>query len=360
MRKKFVFALDFGSSEIRLLAGFKGEFLKVVVAYKFCEKYEGFVDGTFLEPEKLFDVLQKLIKSAEIKLGVPVKEIAVGVPSEFVSVKTKKVNVTFVDPKKLSNEFLANIYLKMIDDVENYLNVSADVVYHQLDDENFYKNVKNMKATKVSSLLCLSYIKRDFIDLINNLLKNIDVARVEYKVSAVCECQKTFHQTKENDFVFVDVGYLTTTVAEVKNGLPTNLMSFSLGGAHIMQDFFEALELDCDNAEKLKQKLVLTLKSTSTDFYEIAGKHISTKLVNTIASERIKMIAFYIKECFKNFETKTFQVYLTGGGISCIKGVKDILKQELCCDVEIIKPDNIEFATANEFSEIALIENLII
>ena len=113
---------------------------------------------------------------------------------------------------------------------------------------------------------------------------------------------------------------------------------------------------------KLKRKLILTIDAEVGDYYEaIANNKIvkyGVKDVNNITLARIDMICETILKCLNSFNNKSNQttpIYLTGGGLSYIKGIKDYLGKYLNHPVKIIAPTPLQFNKPELSSEISLL-----
>ena len=153
-------------------------------------------------------------------------------------------------------------------------------------------------------------------------------------------------ERREDLNLLIDVGDLTTSIAFVKgNGLYA-LTSFSRGGGFITNDLAEAFDLSMNEADKLKRQIVLSLKGKPNDNYEISadvGKVIKVPLAsaNEVVSYRIDELSEVIAKCVQmnTSEYLTYlPVYLTGAGITKIKGGRDYLGKGLGRNVSYGKP----------------------
>ena len=89
----------------------------------------------------------------------------------------------------------------------------------------------------------------------------------------------------------------------------------------------------------------MSINAGENDIYEIGSddtvKSLSASLVNEIVIHRIFVIGKMIEKCLAlcKYETPDYVPYsLTGGGISYIRGAKDVLAQKLGRNVEIVVP----------------------
>ena len=54
-------------------------------------------------------------------------------------------------------------------------------------------------------------------------------------------------------------------------------------------------------------------------------------------------------------DTEHMRFFLTGGGITCVKGAKEYLASRLSANIEIVTPNLAEFNKPNQSSSIALL-----
>ena len=98
---------------------------------------------------------------------------------------------------------------------------------------------------------------------------------------------------------------------------------------------------------------MLCIEPEEQDTYDIVVEQksipISMKIANAIVESRIEVIAKTIQKCFNSWQYNFpdfIPIKLTGGGISFIKGGKDLLSKILGKNVEIIQiPYNITSKT---------------
>ena len=197
--------------------------------------------------------------------------------------------------------------------------------------------------------------------MFNSKLSNLGIVKVNYVCSALTEALYLLCQDElVNNAMLIDIGYLTTSVSVAKGCGLTNLFSFSLGGGHIMGDLAECLNISIKEAEELKRKIVLSLQPSANDFYEIQGlgktKQIFTKLANEIVSDRLDMICSCINKCLKSCQSDEYMpIYLTGGGVSYMKGAKDYISKQIGYNVGLISPPLAEFNKPHLSSLISLL-----
>ena len=339
--------LDFGSSKITVLIGERGVNDTINVKGFGASKYAGFGNGEWVKPEELGEAINKAITAAESNSGIKITHLYVGVPGEFTAVDCREVNVALPKRRKINdNDVLA--LMDAGDDFDQSVSevINIQPIYYNLDNDRRVLQPVGVISSKLGGVL--SYITAEvrFSGFIRKILADMGIASVEYVSSVLAESLLLFDETeRDNTSVLIDVGYFTTSVAVIRGDGILSLGSFSLGGAHITGDLAEALGISFTDAENLKRKVVLSINASDNDIYEIGGdngvKTLSASLVNEIVIHRVFVIGKMVEKCLEmcKYETPDYIPYsLTGGGISYIRGAKDVLSQKLGRNVEMVTP----------------------
>lgn len=339
--------LDFGSSKITVLIGERGVNDTINVKGFGASKYAGFGNGEWVKPEELGEAINKAITAAESNSGIKITHLYVGVPGEFTAVDCREVNVALPKRRKINdNDVLA--LMDAGDDFDQSVSevINIQPIYYNLDNDRRVLQPVGIISSKLGGVL--SYITAEvrFTGFIRKILADMGITSVEYVSSVLAESLLLFDETeRDNTAVLIDVGYFTTNVAVIRGDGILSLGSFSLGGAHITGDLAEALGISFTDAENLKRKVVLSINASDNDIYEIGGdngvKTLSASLVNEIVIHRVFVIGKMVEKCLEmcKYETPDYIPYsLTGGGISYIRGAKDVLSQKLGRNVEVVTP----------------------
>ena len=368
MPKTAVSVLDIGSKSISVLIGCKGVNDTYIIRGYAEREYAGYFEGEFLEEEKLKDVFSKTINDAQSSAGASIDKLFVGVPAGFSYCKTKTLTQTFGQKAKVNNQDLYEIYQRAdnFENMSDYVLISCTPISFVLDDGRKTLKPVGQRTTKLTATLSLIYAEKTFIEKINNLLKEIGITTVEYLSAPLCEAIYLIPQERREEMaVVVDCGYIETSVAVVKGQGLVSLKSFSVGGGHISADLMECLRITFDEAEQLRKQLVLSVVPSENDDYEISRNGtlipVSMKQANEITCDRIEMIAMLIKKCLqKDFETiPPMPYYLTGGGISYIKGGKEILSNLMGVNLTVLCPNDVHMAKPHYSSLLGILDKAV-
>ena len=92
---KYVSVLDFGSSKISVMIAESGINNTFNIRGTGEVEYAGFYNGSFVEPEKLYESIASCIVKAETNSGLKIEKLHIGVPAEFTFVECKNSSVAF-------------------------------------------------------------------------------------------------------------------------------------------------------------------------------------------------------------------------------------------------------------------------
>lgn len=335
MKKEKVLVFELGSSALRaMLAGRGLNNTFVVKAYKEIA-YDGFYEGKFLEPEKLTTIFSQVISEFDCK-EEDTKKVFIGVPAEFSSVSTTTVSLNLGNRRKVKQQDIDELFYMASEKAKdrNVEILSVSALSYLLDEGRASIDPVGENAISISANLSIIYANRTFIELFNKIVSANEFESVEYISEPLAQALYVVSkEEREEPCLIIDVGDLTTSASFVKGEGLSNMASFSRGGGFITNDLSEAFDLTISEAERLKAQIILSLKGRSNDYYDLTtdlGKTIKIPLssANEIVSFRIEEIAQAVSKCVQLFSKSHINylpVYLTGAGISKIKGGRDFL-----------------------------------
>ncbi len=366
MVKKDIAILDIGSMCVTVLVGERGINSTFKIKGKGKADYAGFQNGQFLEPDQVKYAVALAISNAEIVYGGKISELYVGVPGEFSSVICREASIDFTKKRKVNDGDLkqlyhvGNIYRKH----PTHTVINQSPIYFVLDDGKKVIEPRGMVSTKLSGLVSYVLAENNFIDFFDRILSELSIRKITYLSSCLAEVMHLFDPaTRDRYALLVDCGYITTSVMLARGDGLLFLSSFSMGGGYVTGDLSQCLKITFPEAESLKRKVLLSWDAKENDTYEVQGKEYispySAVATNQIVEDRLDMIATYINKCLDrcDFEFPAFiPVYLTGGGMNYIRGIKDYLPRKLGRKVELVSPQIPNANKPDYSSEIGLLD----
>lgn len=352
MFKSDVAIIEFGSSKIRVLVGQSAPNNTFLLKASGESSYAGFMDGEFLEPNELKNSILIAVKQAELSYRHKIKSLYVGVPSEFSYCVCQDLKLNLPERTKIKQTHIRKMFEKAsIAPEVNYTLINKAPIYYELDDGRKLMNPQGCVSSSLGGLASFIMVDYGFYNMIDKVLNEIGIYNIEFICSALAESVYLIPaDEREKGAILVDCGYITTSVTCVVGDGITDLKSFSIGGGHITSDLAEVLRIPFYSAENLKRKVILTINAQDNDKYETIVEHgmetFSVKIVNEIVLSRLDMMVEAINTSIQLFEypvPQNMKIYLTGGGLTYIKGAKDYISKALMREIEIITPTPMQF-----------------
>lgn len=354
--------IEFGSQNITVLVGKESQ-NSLIISASAEMPYGGFLNGEFLELEKLGSVLKQVISKAEQTAKMSIREVYIGVPPAFSTIKVKNVSQNFDKKIKLTEKVLNNFYFIGNDFAKfnSHEVISTNIVGSKLDDGETYTDIIGKSSSSMEGKIAYILCDKSFMDIIRNLLKMIGVKIKAFLSSSLAE-SKYLLQDNIKDAIIMDIGHITSSVNFMEEGSLVAMNEFSSGGGFITSDLMNRLGLSYETADNLKKKVVLSFSPQGTDVYEVKNKNeileLSAGDVNNIVRDRVYKILKSINKSMQlnsNIITEQTKLYLTGGGISYIRGIKDIISNAFETDVEIVFPKLAQIDKPHYLAEISLL-----
>ncbi len=337
--KDCVAILDIGSMSLVTLVGENGVNGTLNIKGKGEVSYAGFQNAEFLEPNNLKYAIANSISNAELTSDIKITEIYVGVPSEFCSAVTKNISLSFPKIKRIS-KFDADNIVKIGNNFENeagYTLINSSVIYYELEGGKRVIDPIGLKAKKITGQISYVLAMNSFLNMMKAIFAELRIEIKGFISSALAECIYLFEPSVRDKYVLlVDIGYITTSVALSRGNGLLFLSSFSLGGGYITSDLAQCLKISFNEAKRLKKKIVLGWNAKDTDEYEVEGdefiKTYPAKASNEIVLARVEMVCEYINKCLDKcaYDLPSFlPIYVTGGGMSSISGVVNVMSRKI-------------------------------
>ncbi|MDD4111158.1 MAG: hypothetical protein PHS54_06425, partial [Clostridia bacterium] len=265
MPKKFVSIVDITSSKINVLTGTLGVNNTFLICGKGDSDYAGFMDGDFLEPEKLELAIGMALSNAEASSGRKIESVYVGIPADFSFVKCVEVEEIHNKKVTIREKELEELNSKAVKEnlIEGKTIISCAAIWYILDDNRRIFNVPSkIKTGKIKEKLSLIYAENKFIKTINTLLGRLNIKYVEYISTPLAEAKYLLSKfDRDRKAIIIDSDFISTSVIEIwGNGLMA-LNSFPIGGGHITADLSETFNLSFGSAESLKNDIILSINS---------------------------------------------------------------------------------------------------
>ena len=345
MKNPSATVLDFGSSKISILCGERAINNSYNVKATADIEYAGFSGGEFFEPSLVQNCVKSAISAAETTLKNKIKKVYVGVPGEFITTVVRETTKTYKRKRKIDEMDVNEIFASadIFEDNEEYTVIKKSAIFFEIDDDKRVVSPIGLKVNKIRAMCSFVLCEKKFLVFVIKILNSLGIKDYDFICSTLAMTQFLFSQKeRENNVLLADIGYITTNVMVASGKGLLFTKSFSDGGGYIAADLAECLHVPYAIAAKLKNQISLNVELSPDDKYEIKSgdeKYLYDALVvHQIVKDRLNVICTYIKKVFSECPYHIdphLTLYITGGGISYMRGTMEYLSSKLNRNVEM-------------------------
>ncbi len=326
------------------------------------KQHQGYENGEWFDKDDTVDIAKSVLLDAMKSADSRTKKLFIGVPAEFVTVVTKEVGIRLDRQRRVIDDDIDYLLKKGDDfDTDKYLTINTSAIYYSVNgDEKIYSDVRDMEATGVDA--CVSYMlcERSFVKTFDEVASSLGFTDVRYVATCWAECMSLLEkEQRDGVYMLIDIGYLSSSVCIAKGEGILEMKSFSMGGAHICADIYEALDVPFDMAEEAKRLVDINLNYNDEAVLVGDGENVvyATDACE-IAKNRLDVFADVISDIFKEIEEDApsyVPVYLTGEGVASMRGAKKYLSEQLGKNIEIVTPKLPGFVKPDDCSKASLL-----
>ena len=326
------------------------------------KQHQGYENGEWFDKDETVALAKSVLIESMKEADSRTKKLFVGVPAEFVAVVAKEVSVRLDRQRRVIDDDVAYLLKKGDDfDKDKYVTINTSAIYYSLDDEEkIYSDVRDMEASRVNA--CVSYMlcEKSFVDMFDEVASSLGFTDVKYVATCWAEGMALLEkEQRDSVYMLIDVGYLSSSVSIAKGEGILDMKSFSMGGAHVSADIFEALEVPFEMAEEAKRLVDLNLNYSDEAVLVSDGENVVyASDACEIAKCRLDVFAEVLSGIFKEIEDDApsyMPVYLTGEGIASMRGATKYLSEQLGKNIEIITPKLPGFVKPEDCSKASLL-----
>ncbi len=347
MFKRSVAVLEIGSKNVTCVIaqrGVNGTFIIKSVAEK---KYDGFDGGKFFSKKSVSEAIMSVISETSKNVRMRISDLYVGVPGEFSTVRTQNHTLAFNRKKRIGEKEIRELYNWFtLDKSSDYVITDVSAIYFELDDSRRVLHPQGAKTYKLTGYLSYMLCTKEFQHIVGNTCRTVGVKNIHYISESLAECDYLLNeQQKEYPRVLIDCGYLTTNVCVAYGGGVLFQKAFSYGGGYITASLIDAFDIGLDFAEKLKRTINLGFDVKSTEKYTVTlnddfivvpiekANLTARACLDELAGQISNLLTEWHIECDRNVPAA-----LTGGGISYMRGAKELLASRLDSGIFIVVP----------------------
>lgn len=310
--------------------------------------YEGYQDGAFFEVQELYNVIASLIKECEETTFIKIQEILVGVPGEFTSAVCQNVDYDLGVQRKINEKDLDVLFQtgKEYITQEKSEPINSSPIYYLIDQREKVINPIGKSARTLTGLISYILCEKSFIKLFDSIA---ETNNVKFRYTSALLSQVMFiipNEVRDKGIIFIDLGYISSTVSYVQGDGIVYMISFSLGGGNVAADLTIVNEIPFDHSLELLKKINLNIQPLIEDEYHIFiakdSFRYNMKKVNEVALARLEEIGQVINRAISicpNNIPKTVPILISGTGVCNIVGSKEILTKTIERNISYIAPN---------------------
>ena len=358
--------VDFGTSKVSIAIGVDGGEYADILGIGICE-YAGFRDNEWLSPNDLKESIFLAKKDAEKKSGKKIVHVYVIVPGEFT--RTFFSHLT-TKPINLDGRITASDIDIMIEEgthdlpwPDDYELIHTNPVLYLLDGQSWRKNPVGQYARDLESFVSYTAADKVFMENMSYLLDDLGMGVKGFMAASKVIGELIYKSCEKKTVIIVDSGYYSTDILIYENGGLILHDNIPIGGYHIASDVMIKMNTDRDTAELVKRNCSIGMDNIgiSKILLDDNNNRISVpidetqQVVENRIDEIVKSMIDLTGKTGMEVDNKV-AVYLTGGGIATIKGVREFITRRIGVNAKIFRPPRPVVATSMQTSVCAGIE----
>lgn len=368
MSRKSAAVLDVRSSDVTVVIGQRGVNNTFVIQGMHTQPYKGYADGEFFDTKDLQEVVFTALDEASAEAGVRVRELYVGVPAEFLFVRTQRCFTRFENKRKVVRaDVQALAESEPQEDFGGAAVIRKQAAYYVLSDRRRAFDPVGMVSNSLEAQFCYFLADDRFIDCMDNFLAEYGVRRREYLPAAQAQAVYLLPRSaRAAGAILWDVDKISMSFDVVEGECVVWQQACSAGGGHVTaQIYFEekaAAGVPFYVLEALIGKINLASMDEAGATVEYADRQatytVSVSFLKGCVQDGLDLLCDIFGQCFEMSGDPGLYyrpIYLTGGGITEIRGVREYLSMRLGRPVEILAPQVPSYDRAAQSSVLSLL-----
>lgn len=337
LTQRKVALVDIGSKNISVFVGSVGG-NKIFNMSSGAEcSYDGYLDGEWIEPAKVLSVAKHVMNKALYDIKGKPSVIYVSVPSQFCKIGLGTANVEFDARRKITDMDLSELISKCgVAEVSGYRFLDSAPLQYVVDGSIKTISPVGREAGKLEVKASFMYANKDFCSLFEDAFSDYS-KNIKFVCSAWAETKALFDsKIREQGVILCDIGYINTDIVQFMGEGILSLSTISMGGGHIAYDISCGANIPFDTAGYVKGQLDFTPGERKKEYIDVVTddgkKKLKVDFIEFIAQSRLEDIAESVLAKLENSSNKFpeyYKIYVTGEGVSSVKGVKYVIEPAL-------------------------------
>ncbi len=362
MSRKSVAVMDIRSSEITVVVGERGVNNTFVFRAIKTVEYGGYNGGVFFSEKELSDTVSSALREVEKVCGEKIRNLYVGVPGEFLEVRLSEPVTGFSKRKRISDKDIAALYDSGKENVlgMNFLRAGS-AVFTTADKRRVIDPV-GILSTSLKGIVSYCYCSAYFSETVEKIFSGTGIQLTYLPSMLAMACYLIPSETRDEYAFLLDVGNFSSTVMLIQGNAILAQSTAPVGRAQILKQLIDAFSLPYDAATALLGKTNLYTRSNAGTF-EFTSRNISyevdlDRLVEAV-KDGLDAVCEMVGEFMENMHGRELDykpLYVTGEGISDIRGALEHVSKRVDRVCEYIAPDLPYYDKPSMSSYISLVD----
>jgi cell division protein FtsA len=235
-----------------------------------------------------------------------------------------------------------------------------------LDDGGRYIDVIGSRSSELRGKVSFILARKQYIEDTKQILESAGV-KVKGFIPEILAESLFLVPPEERDAsaVLLNIGFYDTNVSVVYGDAVVYNKTINAGGMQLTNDLSLVMNIDLEMAEQIKKQYCFGLENTGIKLYDYARpkdgrvEKFSHSLVTEVIEARVEHLCELISEAFEHSPisiARRTRIFLSGGGLSMMKGARDILEHLLKRQVRVTKIGAPQLSTPNYYTALALLD----
>ena len=340
--KTQIAAIEFGTSKIVTVIAQNGGMDRLDIVGSGTVPYDGYSDGDWNTPGQMIQRVRDSIAAAELEANSKIREIYVGVPGEYIHVRTCESEVEL--PEGTVDEAAINAVQDAAADQLRIVDEGGLVMHRTpswfIVDEGKKTMTPGGRGSRLRAKTTFIIADPQFIEDVSEMIGRQNITILGFLSCSLGESLLVLSlEDRDRAAVLIDVGYLNTEISVVEGDAIVYHAILPRGGGHITADLATNLRIPMRAAEQIKRNYVFNPdefdSNSFSEVFDDGGRRMTfpreqvSKIVEDSFNELADMIDKTLRNDVEQYLGKRSQVFLTGGGIALMRGAREALAGQI-------------------------------
>lgn len=346
--KTQIAAIEFGTSKIVTMIAQNSGLDRLDIIGSGTVPYDGYSEGDWNSPRQMVQRVRESVAAAELEANSKIREIYVGVPGEYVHVRTCEAEIEV--PEGEIDENAINAVQDKAAELLDLVNCGG-VVLHRSPawftvDDGKKTMAPNGRGNRLRALVSFVIAEPLFVDDVSEMLGVLNITILGFLAPTLGESLLLLSlDDRDRAALLIDCGYLNTEISVVEGDAVVYHAILPRGGGHVTADVATELQVPMRAAEQIKRNYVFNPdefdRDSFSEVYDGSGRRMTfpretvQEIVENSVDELADMIALTINNDAVQYLGSRSQVYLTGGGLALMRGGREYLSAKIGRPVKV-------------------------